>query len=190
MAYLLQKCGIESAEVVGNVIKESGERDGTHAWNIIKVDGDYYYLDTTRDDSSNTIQAVKNTGFGFDYFCITTEELTRTRDTEYVPTDLPICEATKGNYYYHNSAVIAEYDLNQLKVIARAAVEAKCKSFTFKCKNKPLYDKVLAEICVSGQDSYDILKAAAKLDRKIITDSYFYSYDKNLFTITVKFKYK
>ena len=47
MAYLLQKCGIESAEVVGNVIKESGERDGTHAWNIIKIDGDYYYLDTT-----------------------------------------------------------------------------------------------------------------------------------------------
>ncbi len=190
MQYLLQKCGIECAEVAGYIRKETGENDGGHAWNIIKIDGEYYYLDTTWDDSSNTVQTVKTNDLGFDYFCITTEELLRTRDLELCPTDMPTCDATRSNYYYHNDFVLETYDLNKIKMIAQTAAKNNSKSFSFKCKSRSLFDQALSQMCDVGQDCYEVLKAAAKIDRQILSNTYSYLCDKNIWTITVKFKYK
>lgn len=190
MQYLLHKCGIECAEAAGYIRKESGESEGAHAWNIVKIDGDYYYLDSTWDDSSNTVQSVKTNELGFDYFCITTDELLRTRNTDLCPTDVPVCHAKRANYYYHNGCVLEAYDLNKLKTIAEAAAANQSKSFTFKCKTKALYDQALAQLCADGQDCNEVLKAAAKINKQILTNTYSYSYDKNIWTITVKFRFK
>ncbi|HHU53647.1 MAG TPA: hypothetical protein GXZ43_06205 [Clostridiaceae bacterium] len=188
--YLLQKCGVECAEVAGYIRKETGERGEAHAWNILKIDGDYYHLDTTWDDSSNTVQTVNNNDLGFDYFCITTDEITRTRDVDLCPTEVPNCDAIRGNYYYHNDLVLDSYDLNKIKLIAQNAAENQSKSFIFKCKTKSLFDRALSQLCAVGRDCYDALKAAAKINRQIRTNTYSYSYDKNIWTITVKFKFK
>lgn len=133
---------------------------------------------------------MKTNDPGFDYFCITTEELERTRDTDLCPTDVPSCDATRGNYYYHNDMVIGEYDLDKIKSIAQAAAQNNSKFFTFKCKTKALFEQAISQLCSVGEDCYDILKAVAKIDKKILQDTYSYSYDKDIWTITVKFKYK
>ncbi len=190
MQYLLQKCGIECSEIAGYIHKETGERDGAHAWNIVKIDGDYYYLDTTWDDSSNTVQTVKTNDLGFDYFCITTDELMRTRDVDICPTDVPICDAVRANYFYHNDYVLDSYDLNKIKAIAQAAARNKSKAFSFKCKNKALFEQTMSQLCSSGHDCYDVLKTVSKIDKQILANRYSYSYDKNIWTITIKFKYK
>ena len=190
MQYLLQKCGIECAEAVGYILKENGDRGEAHAWNIVKIDGDYYYIDTTWDDSSNTVQTVKITDPGFDYFCITTDELTRTRDLSLCPVSVPECAAIRANYYYHNNCVLDKYDLNKIKEIAQAAAKNKNKSFTFKCRTKALFDQALSQLCAVGQDCYETLKVVSKIDKQILSNTYSYSYDKNIWTITVKFKYK
>lgn len=188
--YLAQKCGIECAEASGYIRKENGEKSGAHAWNIVKVDGDYYYLDTTWDDSSNTVQTVKKNDLGFDYFCITTEELLRTRDLELCPVEPPECTSTKANYYNHNDLVIDSYDVEKLREIAVTAAKNGKKSFTFKCKSKALFDKALNQICADGKDCYDILKTVSKADKNILPNGYSYRYGRDLHTITVKFKYK
>ncbi len=190
MQLLLQKCGIECAEIAGHVLKESGELGVAHAWNILKIDGDYYYLDTTWDDSSNTVQTVKLNDTGFDYFCITTDELLRTRKLDLCPTEIPVCDATRANYYYHNDFVLKSYDLNKIKQIAQVAAKAQSKSFTFKCTSKALYNKALSQLCADGTDCYDVLKAAAKVNKQIQSGHYKYDYDKNIWTITVKFRFK
>ncbi len=190
MQYLLQKCGIECAEVAGFIRKENGENGGAHAWNIVKIDGDYYYLDTTWDDSSNTIQTVKVYGHGFDYFCVTTDEMSRTRDFSLFSADLPVCTATRANYYVHNDLVLDAYDLEKIKAIAGEAARNAAKFFTFKCGSSQLFEQALAKLCAEGTDCYAALKVAAKADKKIRSDSYTYSYDKNIRTVTVNFKYK
>lgn len=119
-----------------------------------------------------------------------TSRLTRTRDIDLCPTDVPSCDATRGNYYYHNDMVLDTYDLNKIKLIAQTAAKNKSKSFTFKCKTKALFEQAMAQLCSVGQDCYDALKAAAKIDKQILSNTYSYSYDKNIWTITVKFKYK
>lgn len=190
MQYLLQKCGIECAECAGYIKKSSDQDGGAHAWNILKADGDYYYLDTTWDDQSSTIQTVKMTDLGFDYFCITSDELERTRDTKLCPVEMPDCTATRCNYYYHNDFVLEHYDMAKIKTIAQTAARAGDKSFTVKCKTRKVYDETFEQLCVNGQDCYEVIKSVVKTDKRILSNTYSYSYDKDVWTITVKFKYK
>lgn len=190
MQYLLQKCGVECAEIVGHIRKETGELGGAHAWNILKADGDYYYLDTTWDDGSNTVQTVKSLNLGFDYFCITTDELKRTRDVDLCPTDIPICNALRCNYFTHNNYDLDTYDLDRIKEIAQIAAKNKGRAFAFKCKSKALFEQAKSQLCSSGQDCYEVLRAAAKYDKQILSTTYSYTYNLNIRTITILFKYK
>ncbi len=190
LQYLLQKCGVECAEAAGNIIKDTGELGGGHAWNIIKIDGDYYYIDTTWDDSSNTVQTVKSNDLGFDYFCITEEELLRTRDLKMCPLEMPKCEATKANYFYHNGYVLETYDLNKIRAIAQIAIENKADSFSFKCTTREVYETALNKLCADGKDGYDLLKVLSKTDKKLDVNRFRYGWNKNLRTVTFKFQRK
>jgi hypothetical protein len=170
--------------------KDTGERDGAHAWNMVKIDGDYYYLDPTWDDSSNTVQTVKNNHMDFDYFCITTEELLRTRDTDLCPVAMPTCNATRANYFYHNDWVLDTYDLKRIKEIAKAAGKNQSKAVAVKFSSQESFEEAKQRLCVDYQDGYAALKEAAKADRKIETDAYGYNYDDHIRTIMIRFKYK
>ena len=52
MEYLLQQCGIEVA-FIGGLAGTSEQDAGGHAWNIVKVDGEWYELDSTWDDAGS-----------------------------------------------------------------------------------------------------------------------------------------
>ncbi len=190
LQYLLHKCGIESTEIAGHVVKETGELGELHAWNLVKIDGDYYYMDVTWDDQSNTAQTVKNSNYGFDYFCITTDELTRTRLLDYSPGDIDRYIATKANYHHHVGAFLDAYDLEKIKSIAAAYAKGKSNMFTFKCKNKALHDECMRKLFVEGNDCFTVLKAARKEDKRINDGSYSYCYNNDLYTVTVYFKYE
>ena len=190
MQYLLQKCGVECAEAAGVTVKEAGEPGGGHAWNIVKIDGDYYYLDTTWDDSSDTVQTVKDTNVGFNYFCVTSEELTRSRDLSYCPIEIPKFDATRANYHYHNNLVLESYDLKRIKEIAQNAAKSNGTFFTIKCKTNAVYKQAFNQLCSGGQDCYDAMKYAAKVNKKIDVGGYRYRYNERMRAITIVFKMK
>ena len=48
--YLLQQCGIESV-FIGGMAGPDEEEAGMHAWNMVKIDGIWYEVDSTWDDS-------------------------------------------------------------------------------------------------------------------------------------------
>ncbi len=52
--YLLQQCGIE-AIFLGGLAGSSEENSGGHAWNLVKMDGVWYEVDTTWDDSGSML---------------------------------------------------------------------------------------------------------------------------------------
>lgn len=190
IAYLMQKCGIECAEAAGYITKADGGQGTPHAWNIIKIDGEYYHVDATWDDYSNTNQAVKHDEFGYNYFCITTEEIQRTRKVDLCPTDVPICSAVGANYYYHNSLILTKYDLNEIKRFAAEAAERGLDKFSFKCGSIAVYREAINRLFVSSSEGFSAVGAAAKANRKIDGSTYSYSWDAEIRTITIKFKFK
>ena len=190
LQYLLQMCGIECGEAVGKINKGSIESIGeAHAWNIVKIDGDYYYIDTTWDDSSNTVQMVKSTDLGFDYFCVTTEEMKRTRDFSYCPVEMPECKAVRANYFTHNDLILSSYDLDRIKEFAKAAAKNECSSVAFKCSSEHVFESAMNKLFTSDCDVYEVVECAAKVNRSIVKNTYSYRYDRNIWTITVDFKH-
>lgn len=98
--YLMNLQGIECGYVYG----------GGHCWNIVKLDGDWYYVDVTWGDpvtafsypDTGEVRYVEE-GIDYSYFCMTTNQLLQlhTPDDDLNP-ELPQCTATKYNYFEMN----------------------------------------------------------------------------------------
>ena len=163
---------------------------GLSSWNIIKMDGEYYYSDTTWDDSSDTIQTVKNTDVGYDFFGVTTEEISRSRNFDLCPVEMPDCTATKCNYYVHNGLAFESYDKAVMRELASKAAERKEAFFAFKCLNEQLFRQMDEERTASGSLYFDAIKAAAKADSRIDPRSFRSHSDARVRTVTISFNYK
>lgn len=192
IAYLMQKSGIECSEAAGHVTKNgtNDKNGGAHAWNIIRIDGEYYYMDSTWDDDSNTIQTVKHEDFGYDYFCITSEELLRTRRSDLCPVDMPICSAVSANYYYHNDLILTKFDLEVLKTLIKNNVKAGADRFAFKCRSMSVYKETIEKLFDGAGMATQLIKEAARINRRIDTSGYSYSCNAELYTVTIRFKLK
>lgn len=190
MQYLLRKCGVECAYVVGYCPVNGVLPDVAHAWNIVKLDSDYYYIDTTWDDSSNTIQKVRDTSVKLRYFCITTEELLRSRVIDEKTVEIPLCTATRCNYFVHNGLLIdGEYEDIFKSEAARAAANGK-DCFEVKFGNKALLDAALDVFKNNPGKLFEISCAEAnKVDSRIAPDTCSYSYNKEIYTVFIKFTY-
>lgn len=188
IAYLMQKSGIECSEAAGHVTKNgtNDKNGGAHAWNIIRIDGEYYYMDSTWDDDSNTIQTVKHEDFGYDYFCITSEELLRTRRSDLCPVDMPICSAVSANYYYHNDLILTKFDLEELKTLIKNNVKAGADRFAFKCRSMSVYKETIEKLFGGAGMATQLIKEAARINRRIDTSGYSYSYNAELYTVTIR----
>lgn len=92
--YLLSKVGIESTLVKGTAKNES------HAWNIVKLDGEYYYFDVTWGDPAFASNKEISNYINYAYFGVTSEEIAKSHVIDDELT-LPECNATKDNYYVH-----------------------------------------------------------------------------------------
>lgn len=98
---LLQRVSIPCQYVTGVA------NGGSHAWNIITLDGDPYYVDITWDDPSPTADgSVRDT---HEFFCITTEELLETHTLD-ANMEVPYCSAVKYDYYRYFNLYMEAYD--------------------------------------------------------------------------------
>lgn len=98
MKLILNKCGIETIVVTGNLKNES------HAWNLVKIDNNWYNLDLT----SNKAIKDGNTSYVIhSYFNITDELITdsHTFDNKKI---LPESISTEMNYYVIKNKMISE----------------------------------------------------------------------------------
>ncbi len=72
--YMLNRCGIDAVTISGEGfdVADGVRRSlGAHAWNAVKIDGEYYLVDVTWDDIG-AIEGFDKTRFGYsvyDYFC-------------------------------------------------------------------------------------------------------------------------
>lgn len=148
--YLLNHLGVMCTLVQGTV--ETGE---AHAWNLVQVDGDYYYVDTTWGDASYQMEDGSSQGklpeINYDYLCVTTQDLLRTHRIESV-IPMPECTATEANYYVREETYFTSYDREQMKEIFDRAEEEGRTDVTLKCGDEACYE----EICHALIDEQEI----------------------------------
>ena len=143
--YLLNRLGVECTLVLGLV--ETGEG---HAWNLVKVDGEYYYMDATWGDVSYQMEDTRPgedvhnamPEINYDYLNVTTEELLRTHSiSDEIP--MPVCTAVAANYYVREGALFQSYDREQMAALFSGAAERGKQDVTIKCADTACYEEIL-----------------------------------------------
>lgn len=94
--YLFNLLGFESRLAFGRL--HNDKEDGRHCWNLVKVDNEYYHFDACFGDSildnvaikSGVHELFKIDGINYNFLCISTDEILRTRSIEDITT-LPEC---------------------------------------------------------------------------------------------------
>lgn len=140
--YLLERMGVECTLVFGTV--ENGEG---HAWNLVKVNGNYYYVDATWGDPSYQLEQKEPSDeyfpeISYDYLCITTEQLLRTHLVD-EPVPMPYCTEEKDNYYVREGALFTHYDREQMQRVFQQLWEKERVDINLRCVNEEVFQQIL-----------------------------------------------
>lgn len=158
LQYLADKAGMRCSLVLGNVI--GGE---AHAWNLISVNGAWYYLDATWGDAfylfGNQEQIVKKQSFviNYDYMCVTTEQLSLTHNSD-MPVELPDCVSVADNYFVREGLYFTGYDAQRLSDIFSQAIAKGQETVTFKCSDRAVFDEMY-RILLDEQKVFEFLNS-------------------------------
>lgn len=103
---LMNRLGIETGRV-------SGIADGgSHAWNYLVLDGDYYFVDVTWDDPvAADGSAIQNDTVSHEYFCITTDTLLLDHSIADNEFFVPTCTAFAYEYFRYHELFLETYSL-------------------------------------------------------------------------------
>jgi hypothetical protein len=105
---LLNRAGVETKIITGT------SKGVGHAWNLVKVGGEFYHLDITWDDP---YLAGKKNGIMYHYFNLTDSDISR--DHQWDKSKYEACTATEYNYFIYNNLVVK----NQTDYIDRVIEE-------------------------------------------------------------------
>ena len=133
--YLLWQLSIPSMVITGEA------RGISHAWNLVRLDGDYYYLDTTWGNSMylNTEEkAVKHVNYA--YLNIIDDELLQTHTID-TPFELPRCNATKDNYFMREGMYFDNWSDESIGIALSNGFYNNAKTVSVKFSNSDLYNK-------------------------------------------------
>jgi hypothetical protein len=143
LEYMLQRLGIRCGTVSGTASNDGGTED--HAWNIVRMDGAYYYIDVTFGDPVGNDSGY-DFGPDYDYFCITTEDLLKNHEIGGDSVAGQDCTATDDNYYHREGKYFTSYDKNQLAGLFQAMRAGGQKTLSIRCADPDLYNEMYADL--------------------------------------------
>ncbi len=169
--YILSKMGIEATLAYGEVGGES------HSWNLVVVDGEYYYLDTTWGDAGYVrpgaaMNATVGHGINYEYFLITTQQIMKSHTIDNV-VPLPACVATRNNYYIREGLYLRTYEEATLAAIFDRMQIGNDASVAFQCADEQTYQQVIDRL-IMEQEIFKYIDDAGSVS---------YSYNDDMYTL-------
>lgn len=170
--YLLDKLGIESAIITGTANNEN------HAWNLVSLDGAYYYMDVTWGNSKYLDSNNDATGrINYAYLAMTTEEISQ----NHIITssfEVPECVSNADNYFVHEGLYYDWFGIDSIGQKINESYQSGEDEISLKFSNTDIYTRVINYF----------------FDEKHISDfcpdltSVYYLLDENSNVITIKWE--
>lgn len=149
--YLLERIGVPCIYVDGGT---QGSTEG-HAWNIVKLDGEYYYVDATNGDqpdflNGNAAQLEEHKTIIYDYLCPFPEEY----EKKYIRSEeltVPDCTAKDMNFYVLNQGCFDGYDWETIYDYCKMRLDNGAAVVRFKFSNQEAFAAVCNELLDNGE---------------------------------------
>ena len=149
--YLLERIGVPCIYVDGST---QGSTEG-HAWNIVKLDGEYYYVDATNGDqpdflNGNAAQLEEHKTIIYDYLCPFPEEY----EKKYIRSEeltVPDCTAKDMNFYVLNQGCFDGYDWETIYDYCKMRLDNGAAVVRFKFSNQEAFAAVCNELLDYGE---------------------------------------
>lgn len=128
--YLLKRLGFDASYVTGLV---DGQQ--AHAWNVVRIDGAYYYLDATWGEIDGASSKEPQKNIAYDFLCVTTEDLLKTHSIDESIVKYPVLTATQANYFKRENKIFdlnAKTDQDRLETDIGMAIHNNEKYYHFK----------------------------------------------------------
>lgn len=114
---VMQRLGYNCGYCTGDMLDGEG-----HAWNYLRLDGAYYWIDVTHDDPVSVGGAT--IGVSHAYFLIDNERLLRTREIGDGQPFVPNCQSMQANYYVRQGSYLENYSFDAVSEVFEAHAEA------------------------------------------------------------------
>jgi hypothetical protein len=151
--YLCNLAGIKCTTVSGVVYDKEKDKKENHAWNLIELDNNYYWVDTTWGDS---YEAKTDSIINYDFFFCDDSFL---KDHEIVDLynfnkelnknffNYPKCSDDSKEYFKYMGYYIEEYNFDDVKNIFDGFLSKDLYScVVIKCSNKQVFDELIHEL--------------------------------------------
>lgn len=149
--YLLERLGVTCIYVEGSA---RGSDEG-HAWNIVQLDGQYYYLDATNGDQpefleGDAVSMEEHKTIIYDYLCPFPDEY----EQNYTPSEefpVPDVQAGDKNFYVLNQGCFASYSFQELYDYCCMRLNNGAAVVRFKFTSQEAFDAAYTEWIQNGQ---------------------------------------
>ena len=168
--YLCDRAGIDCIYVSGEIIGK-----GPHAWNIVKIGTNYYWVDTTWGDPAyfDTLKGPET--IFYDYLCATDEELLGGRvlcndeaysgHEKYMDFTYPRCYDGSLNYYYKMGGYISSYSrVSIYNAIMLQAFDTSKSLIVIKFSSEEEFDRAVDDMFLVNNYSAEIID---ELERRL-----------------------
>ena len=141
--YLLERLGVFCIYVEG----ASGESEEGHAWNIVRIDGEYYYVDATNGDQpdflvGDAVSLAEHKTILMDYLCPFPEEYEQVYQASDL-FELPACTSKDMNFYVLNNGCFDTYSPTELNAYFHMRIDNGAAVIRFKYSNPEAFFEAL-----------------------------------------------
>lgn len=133
--YLLNKMGIFCTLVTGNILDEA---NSSHAWNLVRIGENYYYVDTTWGSPGYNAQGDREDAISYSYLCCSDKIISATHKAN-EDILLPSCTDESYHYYRRKGCWYENYDKERICDVLKRDIET----------NSPK-----TELCFQGEEEY------------------------------------
>lgn len=170
--YLCKASGIECAYIEGMAYGFQNDDEEAHAWNLVKLDDKYYWVDVTWGDPISDDEKYKKT---YSYFCSDDSEFFETHkpeaavwisdgqgnvlDEPLYSFELPLCEDSSRDYYKQTGAFFGAYDREEIGNYLGNRLEENPEGVVeFKIGDKGQYVRAVNDLFDERAYVYDIVE--------------------------------
>lgn len=144
LQYLLNAAGVPCTYMTGDTLYSPD----SHAWNMVRINNRYYYVDTTNGDYSKEDIDQR---FRYAYFAMDTEQMLKL----FKPDDpYELTNALEDNYFYKNGLYVTSADMTQIQKLIQQGVADQSHSLLFQCSTDQVCDTITQQLDRNDQFFY------------------------------------